>query len=115
MVAWAIAGVLVAAGLALCAFVPGAQPLGARLILSGAIGLAFAAASPAVVQFVGGLGSVVNGCDAVSVGWRSIRRTKKTSYYSLSHMILYSFADVTFHPSCNKVLIKRIPGKPIQR
>ena len=58
MVAWAIAGVQVAAGLALCAFVPGAQPLGARLILSGAIGLAFARQA-AVVQFVGGLGSVV--------------------------------------------------------
>lgn len=65
---WAISGLQLAAGIALC-FVPGGQGFGVSLIVGGALGLIANAAAPAVGQFIGGAGSMVNGYGAMSTGF----------------------------------------------
>ena len=64
---WLISGLQLVGGIALC-FVPGAQGIGAGLILGGTLGLIANAASPAIAQMIGGASSIANGWSAISTG-----------------------------------------------
>jgi RHS repeat-associated protein len=64
---WLISGLQLAGGIALM-FVPGAQGIGASLIVGGTLGLIANAAAPAIGQAIGGASSIANGWGAFSTG-----------------------------------------------
>ncbi len=64
---WAISSAKVVGGIALC-FVPGAQGIGASLIIGGSLGLIANAVSPSIGQAIGGASSIANGWGAFSTG-----------------------------------------------
>jgi hypothetical protein len=64
---WAISGLQLAAGVAMC-FIPGMQGLGATMAVGGALGLVMNAVEPQVAQIIGAASTAANGYGAASVG-----------------------------------------------
>ncbi len=64
---WLISSLQFLGGIALC-LVPGAQGIGASLIIGGSIGLISNVVSPAIGQAIGGVSSIANGWGAFSTG-----------------------------------------------
>ena len=64
---WALSGLQLVAGIALC-LIPGLQGLGASLAIGGATGLIMNWLEPQLAKIIGGAGSMVNGYGAISTG-----------------------------------------------
>lgn len=97
---WALSGLQLIAGIALC-FLPGMQGLGASLAIGGASGLIMNVLEPQIAQIIGGFGSIANGYGAISTGTNLARLGGKASIAGIA-LIAIGVGTMSF--GANEVL-----------